>query len=329
MARTAIPPFSNRFSRVRGVSVDAQLTPFARLRGFVLTPAQFLRVAALELVALWLIVGTGAAVRLTDSGLGCRHWPGCEAGHPLPAKNYHAFIEFGNRVVGGGVILVTLLAWLGARRTFGLPRWARRLAFAIFVGTLLQAPLGYLAVKSDLRWPVVMAHLLLSMVLVAGAVVLLLEVRGAHEGHVSPLVPRELQRLGYLFGLGCFVLLVSGTFATAAGPHSGGGKHIDRFAKFQPVLYGHAATVAVFSAAFVFSLGYLAARRERSPRLFVLAVGVGALLLAQMGLGELQYRTHLPWGLVLVHVLVAATVWAGVVALATLFRRPLRSLAPN
>jgi cytochrome c oxidase assembly protein subunit 15 len=313
---------------VRSVNVDAQPTPFARVRAFALTPAQFLRVAAVELFALWLIVGTGAAVRLTDSGLGCRHWPGCEAGHPLPAKNYHAFIEFGNRVVGGVVIVVTLVGWLGARRTLGLPRWVRALALAIFVGTLLQAPLGYLAVKSDLRWPVVMAHLLLSMVLVGLAVILVLEVRAAQEGRVAPLVPRELQRLGYLFAAACFVLLVSGTFATAAGPHSGGGKHIDRFAKFQPVLYGHAATVAVFCAAFVFSLGYLAARRERSPRLFGFASAVGVLLLLQMGLGELQYRTHLPWGLVLVHVLVAAAVWAGVVALAALFRRPLQSLAP-
>jgi hypothetical protein len=48
-----------------------------------------------------------------------------------------------------------------------------------------------------------------------------------------------------------------------------------------------------------------------------------------MGIGELQWRTHLPWGVVLVHVILAATVWAGTVALATLFARPLRSLAPN
>src|SRR5437764_7295353 len=169
-----------------------------------LAPPRFFALAVAEVFALWLIAGTGAAVRLTDSGLGCRHWPGCEAGHPLPAKNYHAFIEFGNRVVGGAVILVTLLGWIGARRTLGLPNWARRLALAIFVGTLLQAPLGYLAVKSNLRWPVVMTHLLLSMLLVAGAVVLLLEVRGARDGHVRPLVSRELQRLGYLFALACF-----------------------------------------------------------------------------------------------------------------------------
>jgi heme a synthase len=297
-------------------------------RAWVLAPPRFFVLAAANLFGLWLIVGTGAAVRLTDSGLGCRHWPGCEKGHPLPAKDYHAFIEFGNRMVGGVVIVVTLLTWLAARRTPALPRWAERLALALFAGTLAQAPLGYLAVKSDLRWPVVMAHLLLSMLLVAGAVVLVLEARGAWEGHVAPLVPRELRRLAALFVGACLLLVVSGTFATAAGPHSGGGKNIDRFASLKPTVYAHAVVVAVFLGAFVFSLGYLAARRERSPRLFALAAGILGLLLVQMGVGELQWRTHLPWGVVLLHVVLAATLWAATVALATLFARPLRSLAP-
>ncbi|HZC29060.1 MAG TPA: COX15/CtaA family protein, partial [Gaiellaceae bacterium] len=303
--------------------MSVQPTAIAHRRRFVLSPARFATVAATELFALWLIVGTGAAVRLTDSGLGCRHWPGCERGHPLPAKDYHAYIEFGNRVVGGMVIAVTLLTWLGARRTPRLPRWTERLALVVFAGTLAQAPLGYLAVKSDLRWPVVMAHLLLSMLLVAGAVVVALEARALLVGHVAPLVPRELQLLGYAFTVACLALVVSGTFATAAGPHSGGGKHIDRFASLKPTVFAHAAVVGVFVGALVFSLGYLAARRERSPRLFAMGVGVLLLLLVQMGVGELQWRTHLPWGVVLVHVVLAATVWAAVVALATMFVRPL------
>jgi heme a synthase len=309
--------------------VEVQPTAAARRRAFALSPAQFFTLAAAELFALWLIVGTGAAVRLTDSGLGCRHWPGCERGHPLPAKDYHAFIEFGNRVVGGVVIVVTLLTWLGARRTPVLPRWAERLALLLLCGTVAQAPLGYLAVKSDLRWPVVMSHLLLSMLLVAGAVVLTLEARGLEEGHVPALVPRELQMLGYTFAAACLALLVSGTFATAAGPHSGGGKHIDRFASLKPTVYAHALVVAIFLGAFVFSLGYLAARRKRSPRLFAVGAGVLGLLFLQMGVGDVQWRTHLPWGLVLVHVVLAATLWSAVVALVVLFVRPLRSLAPN
>ena len=136
-------------------------TTSAKARSFELSAAAFLRLALASVSALWLIVVTGAAVRLTDSGLGCRHWPGCERGHPLPAKDYHAFIEFGNRVVGGVTIVLVLLTALAALRAPELSRGARRLAFGVFAGTLAQAPLGYLAVKTDLRWPVVASHLLL------------------------------------------------------------------------------------------------------------------------------------------------------------------------
>jgi cytochrome c oxidase assembly protein subunit 15 len=263
-------------------------------------------------------------VRLTDSGLGCRHWPGCEEGHPLPAKNAHAFVEFGNRLVGGVTITLTLLVWLAARRTPGLPRWSQRLALGVFLGTLAQAPIGLLAIASDLRWPIVMVHLLLSIVLLAGATILVLETRAEAVGRVNPLVPLELRRLGLGFVVAGFALIVSGSLATAAGPHSGGGAadRIDRLGRLEPVVYAHGAVVGVFLITFLFSLGYLAARRERSPRLFALGATVFVLLLAQMGLGEIQWRTHLPWGLVLAHVFLAATVWVGTVALATLFFRP-------
>jgi heme a synthase len=304
--------------------VHVQSTALARLRALVLSPAQIYPLVLAQLGALWLIIGTGAAVRLTDSGLGCRAWPGCEAGHPLPAKNAHAFVEFGNRLVGGVTIAVTLLVWLAVRRMPGLPRWALRLALGIFLGTLAQAPIGLLAIASHLRWPIVMVHLLLSIALLAGATVLLLEVRAAVVGRVEPLVPPELRRLGLAFVGAGFLLIVSGSLATAAGPHSGGGAadKIDRLGRLEPIVYVHGAVVGIFLLTFIFSLGYLAARRDRAPRLFMFGAAVFALLLAQMGLGELQWRTHLPWGLVLAHVFLAATVWVGTVALATLFFRP-------
>jgi cytochrome c oxidase assembly protein subunit 15 len=300
-----------------------------RVRALALTPAQFLPLAIAQLATLWIIVVTGSAVRLTDSGLGCRHWPGCEAGHPLPAKSGHAYIEFGNRLFGALTIATTLLAWLAARRTPALSRRHVQISLAIFLGTLLQAPIGLLAIASDLRWPIVMVHLLLSIALLGGATFLALEARAIQVGRVEPLVPLELRRLGLVFAAACFVLIVSGTLATAAGPHSGGGKadRIDRIGRLDPLVYTHGAVVGVFLITFLFSLGYLAARRERSQRLFALGVGVFVVLLAQMGLGELQWRTHLPWGLVLVHVFLAATVWMGTVALATLFWRPNVDLA--
>ena len=300
-----------------------------RVRALALTPAQFLPFALAQLGTLWVIVVTGAAVRLTDSGLGCRDWPGCEAGHPLPVKSGHAYIEFGNRLFGALTIASTLFAWLAARRTPALSRRHVQVALAIFLGTLLQAPIGLLAIASDLRWPIVMVHLLLSIALLGGASFLALEARALQVGRIEPLVPLELRRLGLVFVTACFVLIVSGSLATAAGPHSGGGKadQIDRVGRLDPFVYAHGAVVGVFLITFLFSLGYLAARRERSPRLFALGGGVFVVLLAQMGLGELQWRTHLPWGLVLVHVFLAATVWIGTVAVATLFWRPNVDLA--
>jgi heme a synthase len=305
-------------------------TAVARLRAIELSPARFFQVSLLSVGALWLIVVTGAAVRLTDSGLGCRHWPGCEKGHPLPAKDYHAYIEFGNRICGGVVIGVALLPAILSLVTRGLPRWASRLAFAVFVGALAQAPLGYLAVKTDLRWPIVAAHLLLSMAVLAGAVVLALEAFSAWRGRVAPLVPLELRRVGLVVVVTGLALLVSGSLATAAGPHSGGGaEHVDRLWRLQPLVYTHAAAVGVFGLALVFTLGYLASRRDRSPRLFGLGLAVFVLLLAQMGIGEAQYRTHLPWPLVLVHVGFAAAVWAALVAFVTVLWRPSAALAPG
>jgi cytochrome c oxidase assembly protein subunit 15 len=310
--------------------VDAQLTAMGRLRAIELSPAAFFRFALAELAALWLIVATGAAVRLTDSGLGCRHWPGCEAGHPLPAKNAHAFVEFGNRLVGGVTIVLTLVVWLASRRTPGLPAHLTRLALAVFIGTLLQAPLGLLAVATDLRWPVVAAHLLLSILLIAGAVALVLEARGADEGYAAGSLPLDLRRLAVVFSVTGLVLVVSGSLATAAGPHSGGGREaVKRFARLEPTVYAHAIVVGIFLCSLLFSLGYLAARRDRAPRLFYAGLVLLAALFVQMGIGELQWRTHLPWGVVLLHVALAAAVWAGTVALAVLIWRPLRSFGPT
>ncbi len=301
--------------------MDVRTTGAARR--IELSVTGFMWLALASVATLWLIMVTGAAVRLTDSGLGCRHWPGCEKGHPLPAKDYHAYIEFGNRVLGGVTIAVVLLTALAAGRTPGLGRGARRLAWLVFAGTLLQAPLGYLAVKTDLRWPVVAAHLLLSAVVLAGAVVLaLLTVRAA-----EPVVPVELRRLGLVVVAAALALLVTGTLVTAAGPHSGGGaEHVDRLWKLEPLVYAHAAAVGVFGLGVVFVLGYLAARRDRAPRLFMLGLGLFGLLLVQMAIGEIQYRTHLPWPLVLVHVALAAAVWAGIVAFVAVLWRPPVSL---
>src|SRR5437660_8798327 len=123
----------------------------ARIRALEVTPVLFSRIALTAATALYVIVVTGATVRLTASGLGCDHWPGCQAGQPFPEKGYHSYIEFGNRLVGGVAIVVTLGAAIGARFVPSLPVYARRTAVLVFVGTLAHAPLGYLTVMFHLN----------------------------------------------------------------------------------------------------------------------------------------------------------------------------------
>ena len=299
-----------------------EISRLARFRAIGLSRTGFRRLAALGVLMLFAIVSTGATVRLTASGLGCQHWPGCQAGNPFPASGLHSYIEFGNRVVAGLTIFVTLAVALAAFLTLGLERRTARLAVAVFVGTLAQAPLGAITVYLKLHPLIVMPHLLFSMLLLGGAVIVLLDALRIERGEGQPTLPSELRRFIPVLPATCFALLVSGAFATAAGPHSGGDK-VARFGTLDVALVFHAASVAGFGLGLIFLLGYLVARRDRSPLALRGVAAVVVLTLVQMGLGELQYRTHLPWGLVLAHVAVSAAVWSGVVALASLIRRPL------
>jgi cytochrome c oxidase assembly protein subunit 15 len=301
----------------------------ARLRALTVTPELFLWLAAASALSLYLILVTGATVRLTASGLGCDNWPGCQAGQPFPEQGYHSYIEFGNRLVGGVTIGLTLLAALGATRIGALPRPTRLLAAGVFVGTLAQAPLGYFTVRFHLNPYLVISHFLLSAVVLAAAVLVLLAAIELRTGRSDPLVPKELQRLILIAACACLALLVTGTVATASGPHPGDSSKIRRLWTLGSAVDVHAVATAVFGVAIVLTVGYLAARRERSPRLFALTIGAVGLLGVQMAIGETQYHTHLPWWLVLIHVGVAGAVWVAIVALASLYRRPLRWLAPG
>jgi heme a synthase len=288
--------------------MDASAQPLARLRGVALSSQALRRLTLLNAVMLVLIVATGATVRLTGSGLGCEHWPGC-APHHFEPKSFHSYIEFSNRVFAFFTILVTLFTW-------ALARGYRRLAFVIFFGTLLQAPLGALTVHFGLNPWLVLSHFLLSVVVLTLGVVLSLEVRGRERTRLPQWVPR----LGVLVGLAGAVLIVSGTLATAAGPHPGS-VVVRRLWSFQPAIYWHVRATAVFGLAFAILLVWLV--RNRAPQVRGALVLLG-LLAVQMVIGETQYRTHLPWWLVLVHVTMAVTVWAALTAFVFSLWRPRR-----
>ena len=288
--------------------MNARAEPVSRLTGLALSAATIRRLTVMNAAMLVLIVATGATVRLTGSGLGCEHWPGCQQHHFEP-KSFHSYIEFSNRVIAFVTILVTLLTWIAARGH-------RRLAAIVFVGTLAQAPLGALTVHYHLNPWLVLSHFLLSIVVLTLGVVLALEVRGRTRSTLPAWVPR----VGLLVGLAAAVLIFSGTFATAAGPHPGS-TVVRRLWSFQPAVYWHVRATAVFGISFALLLVWLV--RNRAPQR-VEAFILLALLAVQMVIGEVQYRTHLPWWLVLVHVTVAATVWAAVTAFVFALWRPRR-----
>jgi cytochrome c oxidase assembly protein subunit 15 len=290
-------------------------TSLPRLRGIAVSERSFRRIALANVLMLLVVVATGATVRLTASGLGCEHWPGCQAGQPFPEKGYHSYVEFSNRIVAAATIVVTLTTWLAARLA-PLAPWVRWVALATFLGTLSQAPLGALTVHYHLNPWLVLSHLLLSLLVLALGVLIALEAWQVR----SEALPPGARELGLVVGAAAAVLVVTGTLATAAGPHPGAFP-TPRLGSFQPAVWLHVRATAVFGITFAALLAWLWSRRSRELRFGLLVLGV---LAVQMAVGETQYRTKLPWWLVLAHVALAATLWAGTTAFVASLWRPSR-----
>ena len=286
----------------------------ARTRLPAISASTFRWAAYAALLALFLVTVSGATVRLTGSGLGCENWPRC-GDQFLPEQQYHALIEFGNRVVGFVVGLTTLGALLAAWRAH-VPRRLFRLTLALPLLVLAQGVLGGITVLVELHPLIVMGHFLLSLVSVGLAVVVVLEAERLVRGHgPGVLLPGWLRLLAVALLPVTAVLVVTGAFVTAAGPHSGG-EEIVRFGNLVEAVHIHIGATALFGVAFLALLVLLLVERRRARVELGLAAVVLALLLAQMVVGEIQWREALPWGLVLLHVTLATAVWVAVVSLA-------------
>ena len=284
-----------------------------RARALAVSPSLFRRLVFAALAALFLIVVSGATVRLTGSGLGCENWPRCGDTF-LPPKDYHALVEFGNRLVGFAVGLTTLVAAAAAFRVPGLPRWLLWSTVALPFTVLAQGVLGGITVIFELHPLIVMSHFLVSLAALGVAVVVALGASDLGRPHPAE-GPLGASWLALALVPSALVLVVSGTLVTAAGPHSGG-EDIRRFGNIIEAVHIHIGATAVFGVTFLALLALLAVERRRARRELALAGAVLALLLGQMAVGEIQWREGLPWGLVLVHVTLATAVWGCVVALA-------------
>src|ERR1700736_3529668 len=142
-----------------------------RTNGYTVTPQQYAHAAYIALAALTLIVLSGAAVRLSGSGLGCPDWPKCY-GHAYPPLNTHALIEFSNRVITVPVSIAAGAAWLLAVRRRPYRRDLARLGALLPLGVVGQAVLGGFTVRGALDYGWVMGHFALSMLILLAATAL-------------------------------------------------------------------------------------------------------------------------------------------------------------
>jgi cytochrome c oxidase assembly protein subunit 15 len=282
-------------------------------RRLAVTPQQFAWVAVASLVLLSVIVLTGAAVRLTDSGLGCPTWPRCY-GKIYPPDQTHALIEFGNRalsgIVGVGTVVTMILAF--TRRPFR--RDLAIMATLLPLGVAAQAVLGGFTVRENLAPGFVMAHFGLSMIILIDAVWLVWRAYfpvGSRPRRSSLTLLAITRATVVLGGLTIF----AGTASTAAGPHSGGlvGQHVKRLDFKGPdtlvwTIHQHATIAILFGVATI--VAWLLKRRETGTLDPTEPLTVLGILIAAQGLvGAVQYEMKLPAEMVWVHVGLATVTW--------------------
>jgi len=268
------------------------------------TPALVTRIALVNLVANGLIVVTGGAVRLTGSGLGCPTWPRCtdESLVATPELAGHGVIEFGNRTL---TFVLTVAAIATVVAVFRSARTdLRRLAVLSFLGIPAQALLGGITVLTELNPWLVAAHFLVSAVLVGLAAVLWLRSREPGVGQL--LVRRPFALLAGGIAVSVAVIQVIGTVVTGSGPHSGdvddrGIPTGDRM-PFDPELVSqlHADVVFLLIGLTVALLVGLVAT-DSPGRVRRAARDLLVVELAQGVIGYVQYFTHVPALLVLLH----------------------------
>jgi heme A synthase len=297
------------------------------------TPVSMRRLALAGVIADTVIMSTGAAVRLSASGLGCPDWPQCSTADVVASKNagqtlLNTWIEFGNRLLNFPLVVIAALIFIAAwryrpdgRRRRGLV-W---LAAAQPFGVLAQAVIGGIVVLTKLSPATVSVHFLVSAAVVAAAVTLHMrcaqargvwgdgspQEQGGSGGDRSPRANTAIAAI--LVGV-TGLMLAAGTVVTGTGPLAGDAGVPRYKLPLEGITQLHADIgwlLAGLSIAMVLGL-----RLSGAPRR---AVRAGWIMLATLGaqgvIGYIQYFSHLPAGLVWVHVTGSVLVWIAVLRL--------------
>lgn len=289
-----------------------------------LSPRAYQRVTLAAVFLLAFIIVSGAAVRLTGSGLGCTDWPNCTDNRLVAPLEYHPMIEFGNRLVTGAVSAVVILAVLGSLARVPRRRDLVWLSLGLVAGVIGQIVLGGITVLFHLAPPLVMGHFLLSIVLLTDAVVLHHRAGRPDGVPTETVVAPDVAVLGKVLVGAAAVVLFLGTVVTGTGPHPGAheGQVVDRLPfALHTVARVHGVSVVVFLALVVWTIVRLV-RTGAPPAALGRAEVLLAVLVAQAGIGYTQYFAGVPALLVAFHIVGAVSVWVAVLAFTLGLRAP-------
>lgn len=276
------------------------------------SPDRYRKLTYRALAVLSLILLTGAAVRLTGSGLGCPTWPKCY-GKVYPPLELHPLIEFGNRVISVLITVGVLATVFFAFKRKPFRRDLAILALLLPLGVVAQAVLGGYTVENKLAPGFVMSHFLLSIVLLIPAFALAW--RATYEPGERPRSSdRAVVWCVRALAPFCALVLFMGTATTAAGPHSGGtvGQHVKRLDfdgvnTLKLIVHWHATAALLFGLAVV---AVWLLKRSRGPMTVLEPITILAILVATQGaVGTTQYALGIPGELVEIHVGLAVLCW--------------------
>jgi len=303
--------------------------------------------ALAAMVSNAVVIATGAAVRLSSSGLGCPDWPRCTKSSAVAADSsgqslLNSWIEFGNRLLNfplvaiAGLAFIAFFLWHRQQRAAGLDGrkdlvW---LAAVLPLGVCAQAVIGGIVVLTKLNPALVSVHFLLSTAIILTSAVVLhartvaLEKAGnqpvtqpAAANGAAP-VRIDLRVLAGLLTAVTALMLAAGTVVTGTGPLAGTEidshghlKSVPRFHfSLESVTQLHADIgwfIGALAVALVVGLRYSGAPRRTVRLGWIVLVGLGL----QGIIGYVQYFNHLPAGLVWVHVGLSVLIWIYVLQL--------------
>ncbi|WP_030840993.1 COX15/CtaA family protein [Streptomyces hygroscopicus] len=273
--------------------------------------ARFVQRAALATVVMAVvIVVTGGAVRLTESGLGCDTWPKCTSGSLTPTSDMgiHGAIEFTNRMLTYVLCVFVGVLIIAARARTPVRRSLTRLGWAQFWIVMGNAVVGGIVVLTGLNPYIVSSHFLLSSALLTVAMVVWQRAREG-DGEPRDLVARPVRQLTWLLVGATLALILIGTVVTGAGPHAGDAREVHRIPlNWQEITQLHVDFVYIvlgLTVALWFTLR--AVKAPAAQRRTVLELLV--VLLLQGVVGYVQYFTHLPEVIVGIHMLGSCLVW--------------------